>query len=46
MDKETFLLKQIADVEWDLNFYNNKILEANLKLELYKKELTEYKTLK
>jgi|11_taG_2_1085331.scaffolds.fasta_scaffold101149_2 hypothetical protein len=46
MDKETFLLKKIADVEWDLNFYNNKILEANLNLELYKKELAEYKTFK
>lgn len=41
MDKKTFLLKQIADAEWEINYYTQKIEEANYKLDLSNKELDQ-----
>lgn len=39
MDKKTFLHKQIADAKWDIDYYNQKVKEAQYKLELSNKEL-------
>ena len=41
MDKKTFLLKQIADAKWDIDYYTQKIAEAKYKLDLCNKELDQ-----
>jgi hypothetical protein len=41
MDKKTYLLKQIADAKWDIDYYNQKLVEADYKLELCYKELDQ-----
>jgi hypothetical protein len=39
MTKFEFLQKQIDDVQWDINFYNNKLQEAHYKRDLYLREV-------